>query len=124
MTARYHAVVWIDHHEAEVSRINDDEDVSVLVSSHASMQRIHHRNGADGAAAAVDRSFFKRIVSVLNHTAGTLLAGPGEAKFELERYIAEARPDLATHVHELDTGPHPGHARLIALAREQFRSAA
>jgi stalled ribosome rescue protein Dom34 len=124
MSARYHAVVWINHHEAEVSRVNDDEDVSVVVSSHASMQRIHHRNGSDGEHAAIDAGFFARIVALLNHTAGTLLAGPGEAKFELQRYIEEHRPDLATHVHELEAPPHPGHGRLIALAREYFRVAA
>lgn len=124
MSARYHAVVWIDHHEAEVSRVSDDEDISVLVSSHSSTQRIHHRKGADGEHLATDTGFFKRIVSVLNHTAGILLAGPGEAKFELMRYIKAQRPDLAAHVYELETVPHPGHAGLIALARERFRMAA
>jgi stalled ribosome rescue protein Dom34 len=124
MSARYHAVVWIDHNEAEISRINEGEDVSVHVNSHESVQRMHQREGADGGHAAADTNFYRRIVAVLNHASGILLAGPGEAKFELLRYIDAERPDLATHVHEVETDPHPGHKRLIEIARQYFRAAA
>jgi hypothetical protein len=59
----------------------------------------------------VDTEYFARIASALNHVGGTLLAGPGEARFELGRYLGQSRPDLASHVHELDTPAHPGDAR-------------
>jgi len=59
------------------------------------MQRLHHRGPADGRPRhPIDRDYFSRIASTLNHVGGTLLTGPGEARFELARYLSETRPDL------------------------------
>lgn len=122
MSARHYAVVWIDHREADVFHLNETQETKFVVNSHNSVQRLHHQSHRDASGRPpVDTEFFVRIVSALNHTAGTLIAGPGEAKFEFERYLRRHRPDLAAHVHDIDTVDHPSDDGLIALAREHFR---
>lgn len=133
MSARYYGIVWVNHNAAEIYRINASEESKLVVNSHSSQQSLHHGGHANGIAHAdgsghadgsaqhpVDTDFFARIVSTLNHMGGILLAGPGEARFELGSYVRQARPDLADHLSELDTPDHPGEAALVALARERF----
>ena len=122
MRSPYHAIVWIDHREANVFHLSSTEETKVVINSHTSVQRLHHKGLADGGThQPVDTGFFVRIASALNHTGGTLIAGPGEAKFEFERYLRQNRPDLAAQVHRLEATEHGGDAGLIALAREHFR---
>jgi len=125
MSARYYAIVWINHNAAEVFRINAIEESKLVVNSHTSMQSLHHRGDANGGERhPADTDYFARIASTLNHVGGTLIAGPGEARFELGRYLSETRPDLAAHVYELDTPAHPGDVGLVALARDYFHLSA
>jgi stalled ribosome rescue protein Dom34 len=124
MSAHYYAIVWLDHHAAQVFRVSASEESKLVVNSHTSEQTLHHRGHADGRdQEPVDFEYFARIVSTLNHVGGTLLIGPGKARFELGRYLGETRPDLAAHVVELDSAKHPGDAALVALAREHFHLA-
>jgi stalled ribosome rescue protein Dom34 len=124
MSARYYAIVWINHNAAEVFRINAIEESKRVVNSHTSLQSMHHRGHADGCENhPIDTDYFTRVASTLNHVGGTLLTGPGEARFELGRYLVETRPDLAAHVYEVDTPGHPGDAALVAMARDHFHLA-
>ncbi len=124
MSARYYAIVWINHNAAEIFRINALEQSKLVVNSHTSTQSLHHRGDDNGSHDhPVDTEYFSRIASTLNHVGGTLLAGPGEARFELGRFLGETRPDLAAHAHELDTATHPGDAGLVAMARDYFHLA-
>ena len=83
MSARYHAIVWMNHNTAEVFRVRTHEDSKVVVNSHTSLQRLHHRGPVDGSGHdPVDTDYFGRIASTLNHVDGILLAGPGQARFE------------------------------------------
>ena len=122
MSARYHAIVWMNHNAAEVFRVNNDENSKLVVNSHTSTQSLHHRGQVDGCEhQPVDTDYFTRIASALEHVRGILLSGPGQARFELGRFLGETRPDLAAHMQEFDTPGHPGDAALVALAREHFR---
>lgn len=128
MSARYYAIVWINHNAADVFRVNEIEQSKLVVNSHTSQQSLHHRGdgGGDGGGHAqppVDTDYFARIAASLNHVGGTLLTGPGEARFELGRYLGETRPDLAAHVLELETAKHPSDAALVAMARDHFHLA-
>jgi stalled ribosome rescue protein Dom34 len=125
MSNRYHAVIWIDHRQAEVFHVNEKEQSKLVITSRLSGQRLHHQNRRAGDAhPPVDAEFFGRIASALNHTGGILVTGPGESRFELERYLRRTRPDLADHVELVDMDGHPGEAGLIAMARAHFSVAA
>ena len=125
MNHRFYAIVWIDHREADVFQLSSAEESKVVIHSHSSVQRLQHRSHADAMERpAIDTEFFARIVSALNHTGGTLLAGPGEAKHDFERYVRSHRPDLGAHVQGIETVGHPGDEEMIAIARDHFRLAA
>jgi len=124
MSAHDYAIVWMNHNAAEVFRVNAIEDSKLVVNSHTSTQSLHHRGHGDGPDHhSVDTDFFARITSTLNHVGGTLLTGPGEARWELCRQLRVTRPDLAAHVHELEIPSHPGDAKLVAMARDYFHLA-
>jgi stalled ribosome rescue protein Dom34 len=112
-------MVWIDHREARVFHFNAEQDSEVVVNSHVSVQRLHHQ--ADHPAGdAVDTEFFHRIVGALTHTGGTLVTGPGGAKYALAKYMNQHRPDLAAKVSD-QTLAHPGDAEVLALARDFYK---
>jgi stalled ribosome rescue protein Dom34 len=83
---------------------------------HTSVQRLHHQASQDHGQA-VDEEFFRRIVAALKHTRGMLITGPGNAKFELKRYIEDHRPDLVPRVSETKLDA-PVEAGLRALAND------
>lgn len=57
------------------------------------------------------------MIGALNHTGGTLITGPGDAKYDLRRYIEQRRPDLDAQVRETGTEGSSGDAALPALGR-------
>ncbi len=125
MSNRYHAIIWIDHREAEVFHVNQAEQSKLVIMSRTSGQRLHHQYRREGDIhPPEDAEFFGRVASALNHTGGILVTGPGESRFEFERYLRRSRPDLADHVELVDMAVHPGEAALIAMARAHFSVAA
>ena len=121
MSTSNHAVVWVDHDEAKVYRVDNAEPSHVRLHSHASVQRLHHRQNPDPRAPApVDAQYFDRIAGALVHAGSTLITGPGNAKFELQAYLRQYRPKLPVQVHARDMIPHPGEAALLAAARTHF----
>jgi stalled ribosome rescue protein Dom34 len=116
MSAQLHTIVLVDHREAKFFNVLGNEHDDVVINSHTSVQRLHHQASKD-PGKAVDVEFFQRIVAALNHARGMLITGPGNAKFDLKRYIEDHRPDLAPRVSEtaLDT---PGEAGLRELAND------
>ncbi len=120
MSAYTHAVVWVDHREAKVFQFHDDLAHKLVIHSHLSVQRAHHRGHGedDPHGVAVDGEFFKRIVTALDHTHAALLAGPGAAKLDLAGYINAQRPDLAVRISRSESPSYPGDAALVASARE------
>ena len=116
------AIVWIDRREAKVFHFTEAEAVKLLII-HTSAQRRHHQaDHEDTTKHAVDPTFLQSIVQSLDHTGGTLITGPGNSKFELQRYIDLHRPDLARHISGIETLDQPGDAGILELARRFFRS--
>jgi len=124
MSNDYHAVVWLDHSEAKIFRFGADESAQIDVHSHTSLQRLHHsRAGWEaGGNPPDDTEFFKRISGALNHSGGTVITGPGNAKSALKEYLDHARPGVATHIFAVESAEHPDTAALLALGRQYFPS--
>ncbi len=125
----YHAVVWLDHSEAKVLRFSEDEESEVDVHSHTSLQRLHHRRTGweAGGNPPDDTEFFERILKTLDHTGGTVITGPGNAKSALKAFLDHARPNCASRVFTVETLDHPAADALadalLALGRRYFKSA-
>lgn len=119
-----HAVVWIDHSEAKVFRFSGDEESEVDVHSHASLQHLHHRKGGWEAGGNLPEhaEFLQRIAGALDHTGGTVVTGPGNAKVELKAYLDQHSPDVASRVYAVETLDHPSADALFALGRRYFKN--
>jgi stalled ribosome rescue protein Dom34 len=115
------AVIFIDRHLAKVFHVSATDDVKLLIE-HTSAQRRHHQaDHEDSTKHAVDDEFLHRIVASLNHTGHTLIAGPGNSKFELQTYMERHKPDLAALISGVETLDTATDSGIVAMARQFFR---
>jgi stalled ribosome rescue protein Dom34 len=119
-----HAIVWVDHREAKIFHVTATEADKDLVQAKSSRHHLEHRANITGSAhRGVDKDYFQRIIAALTHDGSILIAGPGNAKAELNNYIIEQRPDLVKRIAAVETLDHPKDTELLALARKFFRLA-
>jgi len=113
----------MDHSDAKVHRFGGGEDSEVQIHSHTSLQRLHHGAGGweAGGNPPQDGEFFRRIVATLDHTAGIVVTGPGNAKTAFKTFIDDHCPDLESHVLAVESADH-GDQALLAMGRDYFRS--
>ncbi|HEY2404168.1 MAG TPA: hypothetical protein VGI23_27690 [Steroidobacteraceae bacterium] len=121
MSSHYHALVWIDHHEAKIFQFDTTEvDSNVIHSSHPH-QHLHHKaNARDIGHAPIDKAFLERVGDALKQAGAVLITGPGGAKTELAGYIRDEQPDLAKRIAGVHTVDHPTDGELVKLAHTFF----
>jgi len=122
MPAHYHAVVWIDHHEARIFHIDANGSDLERVNSSNPHQHLHHKaNSGDSGHAAIDTHFLSQVADMLASAGSILITGPASAKTELASYIQHKRPDLARRISGVETVDHPTDGQIVALARSFFK---
>ena len=99
MSQHFHAVVWIDHHEARVFHFNADEVERDVVHPDRPTRHIHHKANSIGSGhAAEDRDYLHAVVDSFADTGAVLITGPANAKTELVKHIhRHDRPSGAQH---------------------------
>jgi stalled ribosome rescue protein Dom34 len=105
----HHAIVWINHSEATVSRFRGGTESDVDVHSHASLQRLHHlRTGWEAGGNMPDNTeFYQRIAAALDNDSDVVITGPGNAKTELKGFLDQHHPNISSRLEE-------GAARRVA----------
>ena len=120
----YHAVVWIDHHEAHVLHFTRDEAEKAVVHAHGVHRQTHHRKGVVGGGKdPEDREYFDAIASSLAGVAEILVVGPAQAGHEFKKYLDKHARDLAGKVMAVEAADHPSDGELLKLARRNFAGA-
>ena len=109
----FHAVVWMDHHEAHVLMFDREHVESQRIKS-----RSHHKHqGKAGDAAA----FHADVAQALKGSHEVLLTGPGSARNEFRDWCqAHAKATAEAIVDSIATD-HPTDNQLVALARQYFK---
>ena len=75
MSQHFHAVVWVDHHEARVFHFNADEVERAVVHPLRPTRHIHHKSNSVGSGhSGEDQVFFHAVVDAIG-TAGAILIG-------------------------------------------------
>jgi stalled ribosome rescue protein Dom34 len=119
----YHAVVWIDHHEARIFHFSATDVERLVLHPDHPTRHIHHKANSMGSGHAVeDRNFLQAIVGAITDCGAVLITGPGNAKNELVKHIDQHAPRLMKIIAGVETVDHPSDAQLVALARHYFKA--
>ena len=119
----FHAVVWIDHHEARVFHFNSADVARLVLHPDHPTRHLHHKANAIGSGnAAEDHAFLQAVAESIADAGAVLIAGPGSAKNELVKHIDRHLPALMKIIAGVETVDHPSDAELVAHARHYFKA--
>jgi stalled ribosome rescue protein Dom34 len=119
----YHAVVWIDHHEARVFHVNPTEVERLVLHPDHPTRHIHHKANSIGSGhAAEDHDFLQAVAQAIADAHAVLITGPANAKTELVKHIQQHDPQVAKNIVGVETVDHPSDGELVAHARKYFKA--
>ena len=117
-----HAVVWIDHHQAEVVHLSSLDEHTDHIPSPDAPRRLHRKSGIPGSGRGpIDRDFFDEVARAVADVTSILVVGPGIAKVEFAAHLTRRHPAVARKVAGLEPLDHPSHGQLVDYARGYFR---
>jgi stalled ribosome rescue protein Dom34 len=124
MSDHYHAIIWIDHHEARVFHFGLSDVDRVVLHPDNPTQHIHHKANSIGSGhAAEDQDYLHRVAESVAQAGAVLITGPANAKTELLKHIHHHDPELIDHIAGVETVDHPSDGALVAHARYYFKAA-
>jgi stalled ribosome rescue protein Dom34 len=114
-------VVWIDHKEARVLRV-DGSDVDAS-SVHAPLAHVHrHPKGGTAESNHPDdlNHFFDDVARALEGQHSILLVGPSIAKTQFFRHLKKHHDAVEKNIVGVETVDHPTDKQLVAHAKHYF----
>jgi hypothetical protein len=124
LSQHFHAVVWIDHHEARVFHFNADDVEGAVVHAERPARHIRHKAyGIGSGHSTEDQAFFHAVVEAIGGAGAVLIGGPANAKHELFQHIQRHVPQLVPRIAAVEALDHPTDGELVAHARKFFRAA-
>ena len=123
MSKHFHAVIWIDHHEARVFHFGPAEVDQLVLHPERPTRHIHHKANSIGSGhAAEDHAFLHAVAQSVAEAGAVLITGPANAKTELVKHIHRHDPKLMSAIAAVETVDHPSDAQLVAHARHYFKA--
>jgi stalled ribosome rescue protein Dom34 len=123
-THHYHAVVWIDHHEARVFHFNPTDVERLVLHPDHPTRHIHHKTNSIGSGHdPADQDYLHAVAESIVDAGAVLIAGPADAKTQLVAHIHHHDPALAKLISGVETVDHPSDAQLVAHAKKYFMAA-
>jgi stalled ribosome rescue protein Dom34 len=119
----FHAVVWIDHHEARIFHFSATDVEKLVLRPDHPTRHIHHKANAVGSGrSSEDHDFFRAVAQSIADAGAVLITGPADAKTQLNKYISQHDPGLMNIIVGVETVDHPSDAQLVAHARQYFKA--
>jgi hypothetical protein len=119
----YHAVIWIDHHEARVFHFGPDDVERLVLHPDRPTRHIHHKANAIGSGhAAEDHDYLHAAAEAIADAGEVLITGPANAKTELVKHIHHHDPRLMSIIVGVESVDHPSDAQLVDYAKKYFRA--
>lgn len=110
----FHAVVTVDHHQAQVLQFDAEHVLAQKVKSHS------HHTKQHGNAVRTEHEFYADVCDALAGIAEVLVTGSRNAMADFRHYVEKHRAPLAAHIVGWETVDHPTEGQLIAFARQYF----
>lgn len=113
-TSLFHAVVWIDHHSAQILQFDAEHVQAQKIKSHS------HHTKQHGSAVRSEHEFFGEVCDGLAGIAEVLVTGSHTAQVDFQHYVEKHRAATAKQIVGYETVDHPSDKQLIAMARKYF----
>lgn len=107
-----HAVVRIDHQNAEILEFDSEHVSARHLKAHDHHTRQHHSD------VRTEHEFFGQVCDALTGITEVLITGPHTGQAAFRHYITKHRPAVAKQIAGWETVDHPTQAQLVAFARE------
>lgn len=109
-----HAVVWTDHHAAQVLQFDAEHVQEKNIRSHDHYTRQH------ASGVRTEHEFFGEVCNALEGIAEVLVTGSHTAIADFRHYAAKHRPQTAERIVGYEVVDHPTANQLVAAARKYF----
>jgi stalled ribosome rescue protein Dom34 len=110
----FHAVVLIDHNQAQVLQFDAEHVQAQKLKAHSHYTKQH------GSQVRSEHEFFGHVCDALEDVAEVLVTGSKTALADFKHYADKHRPQTSQRVVGYETVDHPSEHQLIALARQYF----
>jgi len=116
-----HALVWIDHRQADIVFFDRHAAERKLIRHHDAPRSIHHRAGTTGSGHVVeDTLYLNEVAAELRDVDEVLIVGPSHSKWELKAYIERRAHEIAERIVGVETVNYPTEGQLLAYAQHYF----
>jgi len=123
MPQHFHAVVCIDHAEAQVFAFAGSDVTEHRIRPKDRQGNIHHKAGSVGSGHAHDsKAYLTAVAQALQPSQEILIVGHGTAKDELASFIRDHVPTLAPRIMGVETVDQPTKGEILAVARKFFEA--
>jgi hypothetical protein len=109
-----HAVVWLDHHSAQVIQFDADNAESAKIKAHG------HETKQHGSAVRTEHEFFGEVCDALEGIGQVLVAGSQTAQSDFRHYVEKHRPLVAPRIAGYESVDSPTEKQVVALGRKHF----
>ncbi|MEQ9520364.1 MAG: translational machinery protein [Parvibaculum sp.] len=124
MSHHFHAIVWIDHHEARILEFDATNVDAVTVKPHHAAKHLHSKSGSRSSwRAPEDPKFFADVATKLKGVHEVLLVGPANAKLAFLKHLQKHDAKTADLIVGVETVDHPSDGQLVQYARNYFKHA-
>lgn len=110
----FHAVVAIDHQQAQVLQFDAEHVAASRVKASSRASRTH------GSGVRTEHEFFGHVCDALDGIAEVLATGSHTALADFRHYAEKHRPATAARIVGWEVVDHPSENQLVALARRYF----
>jgi hypothetical protein len=123
MTDHYHAVVWIDHHQARVIHFNPTDAERDVVHPHHPEKNIHsHALPRGSNHGTEDQNYLHAVVEAFAKAKAVLITGPSNEKNELIKHIEHHDPSVLKIIAGVEAAEQLTDRQLLAHARKFFEA--
>ncbi len=109
-----HAVVWVDHHHAQVLHLDSASMEVQKIAAHSHHTRQH------GSQVRTEHEFFGEVCDALSNIKEVLVTGSHTAQADFRHYVDKHRAHISPRIVGWETVDHPTDGQLAALARRFF----
>jgi stalled ribosome rescue protein Dom34 len=110
----FHAVLRIDHHQAQLLQFDPEQVQARALKAHGHPTKQH------GSAVRAEHEFFGEVCDALAGISEVLVAGSHQAMADFRHYVEKHRPGVAAQLKGYETVDHPSDNQLVAQARAFF----